>query len=108
MHGCPRCQRDRLVTNGAAAGTPTKPGNQCGSQLTRMTSRGTSRAMQMNAVRWDLRGISMHRIACLLRVSAHAVLPWIRDLATAYDAHPEPTGRTIVLPRDAMGHSRKH
>ena len=46
----------------------------------------------------------MHRIAFLLRVSAQAVLTWIRDIAQDYDEKPEPTGRTIVLQRDAMWH----
>jgi hypothetical protein len=48
--------------------------------------------------------MSMHRIAFLLRVSAQAVLTWIRDIAKDYDEKPEPTGRTIVLQRDAMWH----
>ena len=38
----------------------------------------------------------MNRIAFLLRVSAQAVLTWIRDLATAYYEKPEPSGATIV------------
>jgi IS1 family transposase len=46
----------------------------------------------------------MHRIACLLQVSAQAVLTWIRAIAKDYDEKPEPTGRTIVLQRDAMWH----
>jgi IS1 family transposase len=44
----------------------------------------------------------------LLRVSAQAVLTWIRDVVTDYYAKPEPTGRTIVLQRDAMGYYLKH
>lgn len=46
----------------------------------------------------------MNRIAFLLRVSAQAVLTWIRDLATDYYQKPEPTGRIIVLELDEMGH----
>jgi insertion element IS1 protein InsB len=49
--------------------------------------------------------MSMHRMAFLLRVSAPAVRTWIRDCAKDSDDKPEPTGRTIVLERDAMWHS---
>lgn len=41
-------------------------------------------------------------MAFLLRVSAQAVLTWIRDCATDDDETPEPTGRTIVLELDEM------
>jgi insertion element IS1 protein InsB len=68
---------------------------------------GKPLATKINAVLWYLRGLSMHRIAFLLRVSAQAVLTWIRDLATAYYAKPEPSGRTIVLELDEMGHYLK-
>ena len=47
----------------------------------------------------------MHRIVFLLRVSAQAVLTWRRDMAQDYYEKPEPTGRTIALQRDEMGHS---
>jgi IS1 family transposase len=58
--------------------------------------------MKVNAVLWYLSGMSMHRIAFLLRVSAQAVLTWIRDGAKDAYEKPEPTGRTIVLQRDEM------
>ncbi len=51
---------------------------------------------------WYLSGMSMNRIAFLLRVSAQAVLTWIKALAKDYYEKPEPTGRTIVLQRDEM------
>jgi hypothetical protein len=51
--------------------------------------------------------MARHRIAFLLWVSAQAVLTWIRDVATASYAKPEPSGRTLVLARDEMWHYRK-
>jgi len=53
--------------------------------------------MKINAVLWYLSGVSMNRIAFLLRVSAQAMLTWIRTFAKDYYEKPEPTGRTIVL-----------
>jgi transposase-like protein len=74
MHVCPRCQSDRLVNNGSAAGKPKKQCQQCGRQFTRTTPRGKPLSMKIKAVLWDLSGVSMNRIAFLLRVPAQAVL----------------------------------
>ena len=107
MHVCPRGQGERLVKNGSAAGKPKKQCKQCGYQFTRTTPRGKPLAVKITAVLWYLSGVSMNRIAFLLRVSAPALLTWIRDLATDYYQKPEPPGRTIVLQRDELGHSLK-
>ena len=107
MPVCPRCQSERLVKNGSAAGKPKKQCTQCGHQFTRMTPRETPLAMKINAVLWYLSGVSMHRIAFLLRVSAQAVRPWIHALAQQYQGRPEPTGSTIVLELDEMWHYLK-
>src|SRR5215813_5447542 len=107
MHVCPRCQSEWLVKNSSAAGKPKKRCKQCGYQFTRTTLRGKPLAIKINAVLWYLSGVSMNRIAFLLRVSAQAVLIWIRDLATEYYEKPKPTGRTIVLQLDAMWHYLK-
>ena len=104
MHACPKCQSDRVIHNGSAAGKPKKQCKQCGDQFPRTTPRGKPLALKITAVLWYLSGMSMHRIAFLLRVSAQAVLTWIRDLAKDHDEKPEPTGRTIVLQLDARWH----
>ena len=104
---CPQCQGERLVKHGSAAGKPKKRCKQCGYQFTRTTPRGKPLATKINAVLWYLSGMSMHRMAFLLRVSTQAVLTWRRDLATAYDEKPEPTGRTIILQLDEMWHYLK-
>jgi transposase-like protein len=82
VHACPKCQSDRVINNGSAAGKPKKQCKQCGYQFTRTTPRGKPLVMKVNAVLWYLSGMSMNRIAFLLRVSAQAVLTWIRDWAT--------------------------
>src|SRR4029453_10660462 len=97
MHACPKCQSDRVIKNGSAAGKPKKQCKQCGYQFTRTTPRGKPLPTKINAVLLYLSGISMNRIAFLLRVSAQAVLNWIRTFAQEHREKPEPTGRTIVL-----------
>jgi transposase-like protein len=89
------------------AGKPKKLCKQCGYQFTRTTPRGKPLATKLNAVLWYLSGISMNRMAFFLRVSAQAVLTWIRDLATDYCKKPEPTGRTIVLQLDDVALSQE-
>ena len=102
MQACPPCQSDRLVNNGSVAGNPKKLCKRCGFQFTRMTPRGKPLTTKINAVLFYLSGISMHRIAFLLRVSAQSVLNWIRTFAKAYEEKPEPVGKTIVLQLDEM------
>jgi hypothetical protein len=50
----------------------------------------------------------MNRIASLSRVSAQAILNWIRTLAKSYQEKPEPTGKTIILELDEMWHDLKN
>jgi insertion element IS1 protein InsB len=108
MRVCPKCQSHHLVNNGSTAGTPQKRCQPCGDQFTRTTPRGKPRKTKINAVRFYLRGISMHRMACLLRVSAQAVLNGIRAGAKEHDEKLAPTGRTRVLELDELGHDLKH
>src|SRR5215510_7417291 len=73
-----------------------------------MTPRGKPFTTKINAVLLYLSGVSMHRITFLLRVSAQAVLNWIRTFAKEYEEKPEPMGRTIVLELDEMWHCLKN
>jgi insertion element IS1 protein InsB len=107
MQVCPQCQSDRLVNNGSAAGKPKKLCRQCGYQFTRITPRGKPLAMKVHAGLLYLSGISMHRIACLLRVSAPSVLNWLRTLAQEHYEKPEPPSRAIILELDEMWHYLK-
>ena len=107
MQVCPQCQSDRLVNNGSAAGKPKNLCRQCGYQLTRPTLRAKPLAMKVHAVLLYLSGISMHRIAFLLRVSAQSVLNWLRTFAQEHYEKPEPTGRVIILELDEMWHYLK-
>jgi insertion element IS1 protein InsB len=107
MRVCPQCQSDHLVNNGSAAGKPKKLCQQCGDQFTRTTPRGKPLKTKINAVLFYLSGISMNRIAFLLRVSAQSVLNWIRAFAKAHEEKPEPVGKTIVLELDEKWHYLK-
>jgi transposase-like protein len=107
MHACPQCQSDWLVNNGSVAGQPKKLCKRCGFQFTHTTPRGKPLTTKINAVLLYLSGISMHRIAFLLRVSAQSVLNWIRTFAKVHEEKPEPAGKTIVLQLDELWHYLK-
>ena len=63
MHACPRCQSERLIKNGSAAGKPKKQCTQGAYQFTRTTPRGKPITTKINALLWSLSGMAMHRIA---------------------------------------------
>jgi insertion element IS1 protein InsB len=107
MQVCPQGQSDRLVNNGSTAGKPKKRCRPCGFPFTRPTPRGKPLAMKVHAGLWSLSGISMHCIACLLRVSAQSVLNWLRTFAQEHDEKPEPTSSAIILELDEMWHYLK-
>jgi insertion element IS1 protein InsB len=107
MQECPRCHSDRLIKNGSAIGKPKKLCKACGYQFTRTTSRGKPLPTKINAILWYLSGVSMNRIAFLLRVSAQSILNWIRTFAKEHYEKPEPAGKTIVLELDEMWHYLK-
>jgi insertion element IS1 protein InsB len=60
--------------------------------------------MKVHAVLLYLSGLSIHRIALLVRVSAQPVLNWLRAFAVVYYEKPEPTGGTLILELDEMWH----
>ena len=90
MRVCPKCQRDRLVNNGSAAGKPKKLCQLCGYQFTQTTPRGKPLTTKVSAVLFYLSGLSMNRIAFLLRVSAQSVLNWLWAFAKPHDEQPKP------------------
>ena len=107
MPVCPQRQSDRLVNNGFPVGKPKRLCRPCGDQCTRTTPRGKPLAIKVQAVLLYLSGISMNRIACLLRLSAQSVLNWLRAFATDPYKKPEPAGKTISLQLDEMWHYLK-
>jgi insertion element IS1 protein InsB len=103
----PKCHSKHAIKNGSAAGKPQKCCQQCGYQFPRPTRYGKPLKTKINAVLFDLSGISMHSFAFLPRVSAQSVLNWIRAFAQAPDEKPEPTGNAIMLELDEMWHYLK-
>jgi insertion element IS1 protein InsB len=108
MRVCPKCQSDRLVNNGSAAGKPQKLCKLCGYQFTRTTPQGKPLTMTVSAVLFYLSGLSMNRIAFLLQVSAQSVLNGLRAFTKQHDEKPKLSGKAIILELDEMWHYPKH
>jgi insertion element IS1 protein InsB len=104
----PQCPSARLVNKGSAAGKPKQWGQQCGDQVTRITPRGKPLTTKITAVRCCRSGMSMHRLAFLLRVSAQAVLNGRRAWAKRHDEQPAPTGTGIIWEPAERGHELKN
>lgn len=81
---------------------------QWAEQCTRPTPHGTPITTPIPAVLWALRGGSLHRIALFPRVLAQAGRNGMRACATPHDAQPDPTGKRMVLERDAKWHDVKN
>ena len=103
----PKCQSERVVPNGSAAGKPKNRCQQCGSQFTRTTPRGNPLQTKMLAVLLSLSGLSMNRTATRCDVSAQAVLNWSRAFAHEHDEKPEPDARAVIVELDEMWHYSK-
>jgi len=74
MQRCPTCHREHVIKHGSVTGKPHKRWKPCGYQCTRPRRHRKPLTMQINTVLLSLSGGPMHRIACLLRVSAQSVL----------------------------------
>ena len=72
MHACPKCQSDRVINNGSAAGKPKKHCKQCGFQFTRIFRRGKPLSLKVNAALWYLSTMSINRIAQFLALCSRS------------------------------------
>jgi insertion element IS1 protein InsB len=100
----------RVIGSSKTVPPPASPRsfvNSAGISLREPPPRGKPLAMKVHAVLLYLSGLSMHRIAFLLRVSAQSVLNWLRTFAQEHYEKPEPTGRVITLELDEMWHYLK-
>ena len=97
MYACPKCQSDRVIHNGSAAGKPKKQCQQCGNQFTRMTPRGEPLTMKVNAVLLmpSLTGDSRTctRVPAEERCCAPVALQRLQGLACLVDARVRGTQR---------------
>jgi len=105
---CRRCRGAAVVRNGMVRGEQRWRCKTCGYNFVAKPARGRPLAQKLLAVQLYLLGLSFNAIGRLLRVSAPAVLNWVRRFAEQHAAKPEPgTGRVVVMELDEMWHYLK-
>ena len=104
---CKGCGSAEHVKNGLARGKQRYRCRSCGLNFTDTPPRGMPLAMKATAVLLYVSGLSMHRTAKLLGVSAPTIQAWIERFAKAYAHKPEPEGRALVIELDEMWHYLK-
>jgi len=104
---CKRCGGERVSKNGVVRGYQRYLCKACGYNFTLTPRHGHPLEDKVLAAMLYLSGLSMRRTAKLLGVSAPTIQDWIKQIATAFAAKPEPTGHAIVIDCDEMRHFLK-
>jgi transposase-like protein len=104
MDAYPKCTHQHVVKAGKARGKQRWLCRGCGYQWTRTTPRGRPLWQKSLAMFRYGHGLSMNALAKMFGVHASSVLQWIRHVAMAHAATPEPVGKAIVLEVDEMWH----
>ena len=103
MSVCPKCQATQTVKNGRHLGRQRYRCKGCGFQFTRSTPRGRPASEKAMAITLYTLGLSLNSIARLFKVTAPAVLRWVRTFAEKTYEKPEPR-EAVVVELDEMWH----
>jgi transposase len=104
---CKNCGGTQIRKNGFVRGHQRYWCKACSYNFTQTPARGHPLSDKVLAVTLYLSGLSMRQTAKLLGVSAPTIQDWIEQMAAAFAAKPEPTGRAVVIECDEMWHFLK-
>ena len=76
----------------------------CGCQFVPTRQHGKSESEKLTAVLLCINGLSLRTIGRLLKVSAAAVLKWVRQYAFENYEKPSPNASAVVVELDEMWH----
>ena len=100
---CPKCNSFETVKNGFICNRQRYKCKGCGYQFTRTTLRGRPMRDKLFAIVLYMHGLSLNAIAKIFKVSAPAVLKWVRKFARDNYEKPKP-GSAVVMEVDEMWH----
>ena len=103
MPTCPKCNCSEVVKNGKHLGRQRHKCKSCAFQFTRITARGRPASEKATAVLLYTLGLSFNSIARMFKVSAPAVLRWVRLFAEKTYEKPEPA-EAVIVELDEMWH----
>lgn len=102
---CKRCQSEQTYKNGYIRGLQRYKCRGCAYTFTQTPPRGEPMEKKLTALTLYASGLSINKIAGLLKVSPPAVLRWIRKLGTSLCPKPQPDqGQVLVMQLDEMWH----
>lgn len=102
---CKRCDSSQTHKNGHVRKMQRHKCRSCGYSFTQTPPRGESMEKKLTALTLYASGLSINKIAGLLKVSPPAVLRWIRKLGSSLCPKPQPTdGQVLIMQLDEMWH----
>ena len=102
---CKRCDSPQTHKNGHVRKMQRHKCRNCGYSFTQTPPRGEPMEKKLTALTLYASGLSINKIAGLLKVSPPAVLRWIRKLGSSLCPKPQPSeGQVLVMQLDEMWH----
>jgi transposase len=101
---CKKCGGDNYVKAGVVKGEQRYKCKDCGCQFVPTRQRGKTEKESMTAVWLYCHGLSLRAIAKFFKVTASAVLKWVRSYARNNYEKPVPKSDAVVVELDEMWH----
>ena len=104
MHKCKKCNSSEYVKAGFVKGEQRYKCKKCGCQFVPTRQKGHPEEEKLKAVWLYTRGLSFRTIAKFLKVSATAVIKWVKKFAEDNYSKPVPPSDSVVIELDEMWH----
>ena len=101
---CNKCGSERTYKSGFVTGEQRYRCKDCGRQFVPTRRHGRSETEKLTAVLLYINGLSLRTIGRLLKVSAAAVLKWVRQYAIENYEKPMPQENAVIVELDEMWH----
>lgn len=101
---CTKCGSERVYKSGFVKGEQRYKCKDCGRQFVPTRHHGKSETEKLTAVLLYINGLSLRTIGRLLKVTATAVLKWVRQYAIENYDKPKPQCNAVVVELDEMWH----
>ena len=101
---CTKCKSEQTYKSGFVKGEQRFKCRECGRQFVPTRHHGRTETEKLTAVLLYINGLSLRTIGRLLKVTAAAVLKWVRQYALENYEKPKPVCNAVVVELDEMWH----
>ena len=101
---CTKCGSERIYKSGFIKSEQRYKCKGCGRQFVPTRHHGRSETEKLTAILLYINGLSLRTIGRLLKVTAAAVLKWVRQYAIENYEKPKPENNAVVIELDEMWH----